>query len=63
MNNNKTDLQEKLDKIDDQIFALADKYDFQSVDNAVRGWIALSGFERDQENYNKLSDLYNFKSV
>ena len=49
--------------IDDQIFALADKYDFQPLDNAVRGWIALSGFEKDQQNYNNLSDLYNFKSI
>jgi hypothetical protein len=63
MSNSKIDLQEQLDKIDDQIFALADKYDFQPLDNAVRGWIALSGFEQDQQNYNNLSDLYNFKSI
>jgi hypothetical protein len=63
MDSSKIGLQEQLDKIDTQIFALADKYDFQSLDNVVRGWVALSGFEKDQQNYANLADLYNFKSV
>ena len=63
MDSSKIGLQEQLDKIDDQIFALADKYDFQSLDFVVRGWVALSGFEKDQQNYANLADLYNFKSV
>ena len=63
MSNDKIGLQEQLDKIDDQIFALSDKYDFQSLDNVVRGWVALTGFEKDQKSYSDLADLYNFKSI
>lgn len=39
------------------------KIDWQSLDFVVRGWVALSGFEKDQQNYKDLADLYNFKSV
>ena len=63
MSNTTLSLEEQLTIIDNQIFALADKYDFQSLDNVVRGWVAMSGFEKDQQNYANLSDLYNFKSV
>ena len=39
------------------------KIDWQPVDNVIRGWIALTGFENDQQNYAELADLYNYKHV
>lgn len=39
------------------------KIDWEPLDLVIRGWVALSGFEKDQENYKNLADLYNFKSV
>lgn len=35
----------------DKVFELAEKYQWREVDNVVRMWVALSGFENDQENY------------
>lgn len=32
------------------------KIDWQSLDLVVRGWIAFSGFEKDQEMYQKLKE-------
>ena len=56
-------LQEQIDKIDSQIFELSEKYDWKPLDLVIRGWIAMSGFEKDQQKYTELADLYNFKSV
>lgn len=39
------------------------KIDWQPLDSVIRGWVALTGFEKDQQNYKELADLYNFKSV
>jgi len=51
-------LQEQLVKIDDQIFELAEKYEHKSLDLIVRGWIALSGHEKDQDAYQKRRIIY-----
>lgn len=51
-------LQEQLVKIDDQIFELAEKYEWKSLDNAIRGWAALSGHEKDQDAYQKRKIIY-----
>ena len=32
------------------------KIDWQSLDLVVRGWIAMSGFEKDQNAYQKLKE-------
>lgn len=37
--------------------------DWQPLDLVIRGWIAYSGFEKDQQKYAELADLYNFKSI
>jgi hypothetical protein len=31
---------------------------WQLLDQVVRKWVALSGFEKDQENYANLKELY-----
>lgn len=51
-------LQEQLDKIDDQIFELAEKYEWKALDNAIRGWAALSGHEKDQDAYQQRKVIY-----
>jgi hypothetical protein len=32
--------------------------DWQSLDLVVRGWIAMSGFEKDQSDYQKMKEQY-----
>ena len=51
-------LQEQIEKIDDQIFELAEKYEWKSLDNTIRGWAALSGHEKDQDAYQKRKTIY-----
>jgi hypothetical protein len=52
-------LQEQvLTKIDDQIFEMAEKYEWKALDNTIRAWVALSGFEKDQSDYQKMKELY-----
>ena len=51
-------LREQLVKIDDQMFELAEKYEWKSLDNAIRGWVSLSGHEKDQDAYQKRKIIY-----
>lgn len=51
-------LREQLVKIDDQIFEMAEKYEWKALDNVVRGWAALSGHEKDQDAYQKRKVIY-----
>ena len=39
-------------KINDEIPA------WKRLDDVIRSWSALSGFEKDQENYQKLKEQY-----
>ena len=34
------------------------KIDWQPLDFVVRGWIAQSGFEKDQTDYQKMKEQY-----
>ena len=58
MGNTILTLKEQLTIIDNQIFALADKYEWKSLDNAIRGWVSLSGHEKDQDAYQKRKIIY-----
>ena len=58
MNNNIIGLQEQLTKIDDQIFALADKYQHRALSVVMRGWVVMSEHENVHESYAKLQAEY-----
>ena len=51
-------LQEQLVKIDDQIFELAEKYEWKSLDSVVRGWVVMSERENREKSLPKPRIIY-----
>jgi hypothetical protein len=49
--------------IKNQTKEFSSEIDWQPLDNVVRAWVALTGFQNDQQNYAELADLYNYKNV